>query len=262
MISTPSPEWFAALRTTAHSPAGLTAANLTMDEPEVCIAVKLSLQRSTVIYSSSCRLPFDGRHCSGGRARHRHRPCSHCCTPEHSRPFQVLSVRSDQVFSGTKIPAALQQLQSQKTLSSAGYATAQTSHCQLHLSEVLRQPSLADRFRQGKDAVKPQGNSLQVMPPRWPTGCNAMPARSGPARALRPYTRATPLEHALDTPQHSTSPLRAMHMPNLSQVRLAAKLRTFYQDGEDQAGQLPACLPAVPGQNLLQPLWACAESFF
>ena len=32
VISAPSPEWFAALRTTAHSPAGLTAANLTMDE--------------------------------------------------------------------------------------------------------------------------------------------------------------------------------------------------------------------------------------
>ena len=165
------------------------------------------------------------------------------------------------MLSGTKLPAALQQLQNQKTPSSAGYATAQNLHCQLHLSEVLRQPSLAGRFRKGKDAVKPQGNNLHMMPPRWPSGCNARPARSGLTRALRPYIRAAPLEYALDTPQHSTSPLRAMHMPFLSQVRLAAKLHTCYQDGEDQAGQLPACLPAVPGQSLLLPLWACTECF-
>ena len=126
---------------------------------------------------------------------------------------------------------------------------------------VLCQPSLADRLRQGRGAVTTLDGSLQVMPPRWPTGCNVMPARSELASALKPYTGATPLEHELGTPQHNTAPLRAMHKPNLSQVCLAAKLHTALADGVDQAGQLPACLPAVPGQNLLQLLWAYTGSF-
>ena len=88
-----------------------------------------------------------------------------------------------------------------------------------------------------------------------------MPARSELASALKPYTGATPLEHELGTPQHNTAPLRAMHEPDLSQVCLAAKLHTALADGVDQAGQLPACLPAVPGQNLLQLLWAHTGSF-
>ena len=154
-----------------------------------------------------------------------------------------------------------QQLQEDRFVVATPPLFVPTSASPVHLSKVLCQPSLADRLRQGRGAVTTLDGSLQVMPPRWPTGCNVMPARSELASALKPYTGATPLEHELGTPQHNTAPLRAMHKPNLSQVCLAAKLHTALEDGEDQAGQLPACLPAVPGQNLLQLLWAYTGSF-
>ena len=154
-----------------------------------------------------------------------------------------------------------QQLQEDRFVVATPPFFVPTSASPVHLSKVLCQPSLADRLRQGRGAVATLDGSLQVMPPRWPTGCNVMPARSELASALKPHTRATPLEHELGTPQHNTAPLRAMHKPDLSQVCLAAKLHTALADGVDQAGQLPACSPAVPGQNLLQLLWAYTGSF-